>query len=160
MAFVSRLRSTFSALSGARLPNLRLVCIAKLSSMKDSNDNVDSKSDLCSNDNSVKSDNIEPATSPGTSSCSQRKTGLEKVIQMFERVEEMPTSDSIQSSKKVDDTPVSFASMLRRSKLIAIGKPAGRIVVGTIIETLNDDLYIDFGGKFHCVCKAPRTNTM
>ncbi|XP_041361273.1 28S ribosomal protein S28, mitochondrial-like [Gigantopelta aegis] len=49
----------------------------------------------------------------------------------------------------------SFASMIRKSKLMQIGDPAGRTVLGKIIETVGDDLYIDFGAKFHCVCQRP-----
>lgn len=122
--------------------------------MNDTGDSDDSQKNLDSSDSSAHSDNAEPA-----SSSSESKSGLEKAIRMFERVEKITVSEDVQSSETADDKPASFASMLRQSKFIAVGKPAGRVVVGTIFETLNDDLYIDFGGKFHCVCKAPRTNT-
>jgi len=152
------IRSKFSTVLRLKWPNIRSLYIAEFSSQKETGDSVDSQSNLGSGDDSVPSDSVEHASSTSPSS-TQDKTGLEKAMEMFDRVEKMTTSEHVQPSKTADDKPVSFASMLRRSKLITIGKPAGRVVVGTIFETLNDDLYIDFGGKFHCVCKAPRTNT-
>lgn len=155
-------RSKFSTLLRLKWPTLRPFSIAQFSSMKETGDVVDSESNSSSTDKSVESDNADgsTATSPAQSSTSSAKTGLEKAIKMFERVEDMSVSESesVETSKPSDDKPVGFATLLRRSKLVAIGKPKGRIVIGTIIETLNDDLYIDFGGKFHCVCKKPRTS--
>lgn len=52
----------------------------------------------------------------------------------------------------------SFATLLRNSKFIDLGDPEGRIVTGTIFHIVNDDLYIDFGWKFHCVCTRPNKN--
>jgi len=151
-------RSKFSTIFRLKWPNLRLLCIAQFSSANESGESGDLQSTFGSSENSVQSDGDEHASSTSPSS-SKSKTGLEKAIEMFDRVEKMTASESIQSSKTGDEKPVSFARMLRQSKFVAIGKPAGRVVVGTIFDTLNDDLYIDFGGKFYCVCKAPRTNT-
>merc|ERR1719336_3126632 len=49
-----------------------------------------------------------------------------------------------------------FASLLRNCKFTSIGNPVGKIVVVKIYHVVQDDLYIDFGHKFGCVCKKPR----
>eukprot|EP00794_Sanderia_malayensis_P012265 gene12264-13530_t len=48
-----------------------------------------------------------------------------------------------------------FEEMLESSPLMKIRRPQGLAVNGKITNICNDDLYVDFGGKFEVVVKRP-----
>jgi len=63
-----------------------------------------------------------------------------------------PTTTESQSS---EDSSETFASLLRNSTFVQMGNPQGKVAVGRVYHIVDDDLYIDFGFKFPCVCKRP-----
>ena len=66
------------------------------------------------------------------------------------------TTSSSSIGQTEDNSNPTFASLMRNCKLTSMGNPVGQVVVGKVYHIVDDDLYIDFGHKFGCICKKPR----
>ncbi|CAF2640672.1 unnamed protein product [Rotaria sp. Silwood2] len=80
----------------------------------------------------------------------------------YMRANAPPNDQSISSitqknlSTSNQSEPMTFAKMFRQSKFVQLGGLKGRVLSGRIVDAINDDLYVDFGGKFHAVVQRPQ----
>ena len=68
-----------------------------------------------------------------------------------------PTLQNPSSTANNPTKPMTFAKMFRQSKFVQLGGLKGRLLSGRIVDVVDEDLYVDFGGKFHAVVQRPQT---
>ena len=59
------------------------------------------------------------------------------------------------STEAHDSVQENFEEMFKETQFAKLGRPNGKIVEGKITHIINEDMYIDFGWKFHAVVKIP-----
>lgn len=94
----------------------------------------------------------------------ENKESFANVSEFFKKAETEIRTASEQKAQSAKSATTSigsksvacFEELLRNSALMQLGDVNGRHVVGTVFDIIGDDLYVDFGMKFHCVVKRPK----
>lgn len=110
--------------------------------------------------NEVKfSDNAMPA-SPGWAKALDVMKAFEEKISESQSWD----SESSDTDTEAEETPnearekQSFATLLKNSTFIQMGDPRSKKLWGTVMLREGNDLYIDFGSKFYCVCQVGKSD--
>ncbi|KAL2748367.1 hypothetical protein V1477_003010 [Vespula maculifrons] len=119
----------------------------KFSDEKVKNESDESIEDL----SSISISNIESNRMESDKDLTQSEVKLSGFAETFKKFSQI-------DEPKEPEKLLTFATLLRRSEFMNLGDPEGKKVVGKIFKTVNNDLYIDFGWKFHCVCHRPLKN--
>lgn len=90
--------------------------------------------------------------STSSSKCQEANKALQVDQKPHENANSIPLTAENPSEK------VTFAKLFKESKFVALGDLTNKYLIGRIVEVIGDDLYIDYGGKFNCVCKRPLNN--
>ncbi|XP_072175338.1 small ribosomal subunit protein bS1m-like [Diadema setosum] len=109
------------------------------------------------NDNEAVVSSSSGETPESSSVTGPRLGGFAKAFARHAQVDTGKDSADTPDTDPLEDE-VPFAELFRNSSHVHIGAIQNQIVLGKIFHIVEDDLYIDFGGKFHCVCTRPQEN--
>ena len=118
------------------------------------------KRNYCDASGDKDSENVDGlrSESPGDASTEGPKlTGFAQAFAKHAQVGDGELSGESRGTSPLDDH-VPFAELFRNSSHVHVGAAHNQVVFGKIFHVVDDDLYIDFGGKFHCVCQRPTEN--
>ncbi|KAF7494325.1 28S ribosomal protein S28 [Sarcoptes scabiei] len=83
------------------------------------------------------------------------QTVLRNIISDSYSLKNFSTSSRL-FDKKLPIKSLTFASLFRDSPICQLGLPENKILVGEIVNVVDNDVYIDFGFKFLSICKLPK----